>query len=197
MFICFYYLNDSENRDKKELFDLSINIPNLLNGIVSKCFYEVKKSKDSEIIKKSKEIILEYKNSDINKISWHYQYDIKDFANLNLLKNDPNFIKELAKSKFIQKKSSEFFKLLKIEFDKNRGLSDLILSIIQNFIDSNDSSTDENYYSFNEVFEFIIELYNRVLDEEIKEKVIDILDKFLEKDSYRFSLKKLLDDKKN
>lgn len=191
MVLFFYFLN---NELSESLLEKAISSnKQVVDGILSQIFNREIKSVNVEIIEISKKYILKFKNDEENDSS--YRYNLNKLNNLKFIEKDFKFVQNLAKSMNIKRESNSFVEYLRNEYYENSKIVDKVLLLLESNIQSLIYKTKEDTYYFDnkELIEFIIELYNRMKLKNEREKVLDLLDSFLENDNLRFSTKNLIE----
>jgi len=189
--ILFYHYLSTREMRQKGLLDKSIDISsNILSGVISQAFYEIQ-SDDTDRVKIAKEYIIRYKDS--KSASWNMQFSMEKLHKGSFIENDLTFIKEIATSVETRRESHDFWDYLKNEFYAKKSRAEKILEVVEVFIDAYQKDSEDFGYKNEEKIEFIMELYGRFKTEKSKEKVLDILEKFLKNDSFRNVVQDQLD----
>lgn len=187
----FHYLTNNSNSMERLLthaIDISSNI---VKGVINQAFYEIN-SGDGQRVELAKKYILLYKNHP--SAEWNFHFSMEKLHDGNFIENDIAFLKELATSVVIHEESQDFWDYLKNEFYTKKSRAQNILEIIEVFINSYRAKDKYGDYRAQDKIEFIIELYNRFKTDEYKEKVLIILEKFLQNDNYRNIMQRQLDE---
>ena len=190
--ILFYHYLTNQDEEYKNLLDKSISVSSkILAGVISQAFHEIK-SDDINRVELAKEYIVRYKNNE--GVSWNFHFSMKNLHDGCFIENDLKFIKEIASSVETRRESTDFWDYLKNEFDAKKYRAEKILEVVEAFIDSYQKESEEYRYKNEEKIEFIMELYSRFKTDESKEKVLDILEKFLKNDAFRNVVQRQLDN---
>jgi len=189
--ILFYQYIVNQDKEHKNLLDRSIAISfEILSGVISQAFYEIK-SNDIDRVELSKKYIICNKNS--KGVSWNFHFSMKNLHDGCFIENDLEFIKEIASSVETRRESTDFWDYLKNEFYAKKSRAEKILEVVETFIDAYQKESEDYGYKNEEKIEFIMELYSRFRTDDSKEKVLDILEKFLKNDSFRNAVQRQLD----
>jgi len=189
--ILFYHYLTTQKGEQKNLLERSICVSSqILSGVISQAFYEIT-SDDKNRVELSKKYILQYKNSD--SVSWNFHFAMKNFHDGCFIENDLKFIKQIATSIHTRRESHDFWDYLKNEFYTKKSRAEKILEVIEIFIDNYQKESQDYGYKNDEKIEFVMELSSRFRTDESKEKVLNILEKFLKNDSYRYAVQQKLD----
>lgn len=189
--ILFYHYLTSPKEEQKNLLDRSILVSSqVLSGVISQTFYEIK-SDDINRVELSKQYILQYKNSE--GVSWDFHFSMKNLHDGCFIDNDLEFIKQISTSVHTRRESHDFWDYLKDEFYTKKSRAEKILEVIEAFIDNYQKDNQDYGYRNDEKIEFIMELYSRFRTDESKERVLNILEKFLKNDSFRNVVQEKLD----
>ena len=191
MYLFYYYLNEND-----EIFEELLNIAidsntHIENGILHQIFNQALHSKNIEHIKKSKEFILRFKNSENNDYS--YNFNLKKMNGLNFIQNDFNFIKSLAQSINIKKETKSFIEYLQNEYHLDTTISEKIFELLEELIQNIDSNKEIDYYNSQPLIEFILELNTRTKSDDKKILILNLIDKFLINDRLRYSTKSAIE----
>jgi hypothetical protein len=191
MYLFYYYLHEDE-----EIFEKLLNIAidsntHIGNGILHQIFKQELHSKNSEYLKKSKEFILRFKNSENNDYS--YNFNLKKMNGLNFIQNDFDFIKSLAQSINIKKETNSFIEYLQKEYHLDTTISEKIFELLDVLIQNINSVKEIDYYNSKPLIEFILELNTRTKSDDKKILILNLIDKFLINDRLRYSTKSAIE----
>jgi hypothetical protein len=191
MYLFYYYLNRND-----EIFEELLNIAidsntHIGNGILHQIFKQALHSKNNEHIKKSKQFILRFKNSENNDYS--YKFNLKKMNGLYFIQNDFDFIKSLAQSINIKKETNSFIEYLQNEYHLDTTISERIFELLEELIQNIVSNKEINYYDSKLLIEFILELNTRTNSDDKKILILNLIDKFLIDDRLRHSSKSAIE----
>lgn len=191
MYLFYYYLHEND-KIFEELLNITIDSnTHIANGILHQIFKQELHSKNSEYIKKSKEFILKFKNSENNDYS--NKFNLKKMNGLNFIQNDFNFIKSLAQSINIKKETNSFIEYLQNEYHLDTTISEKFFELLDVLIRNIDSEKEIDYYNSKLLIEFILELNTRTKSDDKKILILNLIDKFLINDRLRYSTKSAIE----
>ncbi|MCP4107856.1 MAG: AAA family ATPase [Desulfobacteraceae bacterium] len=141
-----------------------------------------------DVAEKSRDIYLRFLNDESDEISSKYGWAFKKFKpeNFNKLYE---LIELYTKSKAVRK-HSEFF----VKYLKNCVMSEpeKCIELIQNYSDFEQPNLRYNVRTGRETVQILVEAYNKVTDDNYKEKVMNIFDKILKDQAYKYEGLKVL-----
>jgi len=191
MYLYYYYLNKNDEIFE-ELLNEAIDSNNqIIHGILRQIFEQELHSTNKEKIEKSKQFILRFKNNEENE--HFYTFDLLKMNGLNFIQNDFEFVKSLASSIHIKKDVKSFIGYLQNEYHRDTSISEKIFELLEEIIQKIDSLKEVGYYDSRPLIEFILELNTRTKPDDKKVEILDLIDKFLESDTLRFSTKSAID----
>lgn len=191
MFLFYYYLYEKDEIFEELLNEAIESNTRVIPGILHQIFEQEIHSKDAEKVKKSKEFILKFKNTESN--DYFYTFDLRKMNGSNFIQNDFDFIKNLAQSTHIKKEMRSFIEYLQKEYHLDTTISEKIFELLEELIHNIDSTKDMGYYDPSPLIEFILELNTRTKSDENKIVILDLMDKFLMSDSLRHTTKSAID----
>jgi len=191
MYLSYCCLNENDNIFEK-LLNEAINVNNqIIHGVLEQIFKRELYSKDKEKVKKSKQLILRFKNSENN--DFFYTLELTKMNGLKFIQNDFEFIKDLATSIHIQKDTQGFIEYLQNEYYEDTNIADKIFVLLEDIIYQIDSDTEEEYYNLKPLVEFILEINTRTISNDKKEKILNLIDNFFKSDRLRNNIKAIID----
>ena len=128
---------------------------------------------------------MRFKNSEDN--DYFYTLDLVKMNGLNFIQNDFEFVKSLASSIHIKKDVKSFIEYLQNEYHVDTNIAEKIFELLEDLIQKIDSLKETGYYDSRALIEFILELNIRAQSDDKKAEILDLIDKFLESDTLRFS----------
>lgn len=191
MYLYFYYLNENDDIFG-ELLNQAIDSNNqVVHGILHQIFEQELHSKDEDKVKKSKEFILRFKNDQDN--DYFYTLSLTKMNGLNFIQNDFEFVKSLVSSLNIKREVKSFIEYLQNEYHSDTNISEKIFELLEELIQNIDSIKDAGYYDSRPLIEFILELNTRARSNDKKVEILNLIDRFLESDTLRFSTKSAIE----
>lgn len=163
----------------------------VVHGILHQIFEQELHSKDEDKVKKSKEFILRFKNDQDN--DYFYTLSLTKMNGLNFIQNDFEFVKSLVSSLNIKREVKSFIEYLQNEYHSDTNISEKIFELLEELIQNIDSIKDAGYYDSRPLIEFILELNTRARSNDKKVEILNLIDRFLESDTLRFSTKSAIE----
>jgi len=190
-YLFYYYLNESDEIFEELLNEAIASSNQVIHGILLQIFQQEIKSKDKEKVKKSKHYILRFKYT--GEDDYSYRYDLTKMNGLNFIQNDFDFIKSLASSIHIKQEMKSFIDYLQNEYYADTSISEKIFEILEELIETIETTNDMGYYDINPLTEFILSLNTRTKSNEKKVKILDLIDSFLISDKLRWRTKSVIE----
>lgn len=190
MYLYFYYLNENDKIFEDLLNEAIDSNAQVIHGVLRQIFEQEIHSKDKEKVEKSKKFILRFKNNEEN--DYFYTLDLVKMNGLNFIQDDFEFVKSLASSIHIKKDVKSFIEYLQNEYHSDTNIAEKIFELLEELIQKIDSLKETGYYDSRPLIDFILELNTRTNPDK-KVGILDLIDKFLESDTLRFSTKSAIE----
>jgi hypothetical protein len=145
-------------------------------------------NQNEEVSRKSKEIYLRFLNEDSEEISGKYGWGFQEFRPEDFDKRY-DLIASYTKSKAVRKHSEFFLKYLMncVAFEPKK-----CVDLMENYANFEQPNLQLNALRGEEPVQILIGAYNKLIDDEYREKVMDIFDEFLKNEAYKHEGLKVL-----